>query len=157
MRRLGVVESVEVSRRRDTLTFAHHQEDAPRFLVYADTTSKHGGFPRMSTLGDSNVAGCRTLRRAVAYSCGLLLEGGIKRGIKHVARVGCSGRSAPSSVCYSKPKNRRHQLLSRRCTTVSRSPRSVEACVPSAVSETVSGPCGSSRGLAISGTRWASV
>ncbi len=61
------------------------------FLVYADTASKHGGFPRKGTLGYSNTAGCRSLRRAVADSPGLLMEGGIKRCSERVTRVGCSG------------------------------------------------------------------
>jgi hypothetical protein len=62
--------------------------------VYADTASNHGGFPGIVICGFSKVAGCRPLRRAVAYSPGLLMEGGIKLGIKHVARVGCSGRGS---------------------------------------------------------------
>ena len=41
-------------------------------------------------------------------------------------------------VCYSNPKNLRHQL-ERRCTPVSRSPWPVGVSVPSEVSETVSG------------------
>ncbi len=49
--------------------------------------------PRITTLGYSNAAGCRTLRRAVADSPGLIFVRAYKRGIKRVARVGCSGRS----------------------------------------------------------------
>ncbi len=43
------------------------------------------GFRELKFLGYPNVAGCRALRRAVADSPGLLMEGGIKRGIKRVA------------------------------------------------------------------------
>ncbi len=193
------------------------------------------------------MAGCRTLKQAVADSCGLLMEGGIKRCIKRVARVGCSGRSTVArggpiavygrgkngvrvaeadihprgalpdavygrhksgkrcrgfypprtqhtlatrgigcsgrstppwgglrlstarqervsmlqssiyavEVCYSNPKNLRHQL-ERRCAPVSRSTWLVGASTPSGSSATVSGPCGASRRFpgSNSGTRW---
>ncbi len=57
--------------------------------------------------------------------------------------------NASEGVTYSNPKNLRHQEALRsglRCTLVSRSSRSDGVSVPSVVSETVSGPCGSSRG-----------
>jgi hypothetical protein len=67
-------------------------------VVYADTVSRHGGFPRISGLAYSNAAGCGALRRAVAGSPGLLMGGGIKRGIKRVARVRLYRRSCGVSL-----------------------------------------------------------
>ncbi len=96
--------------------------------------NNHSRLLDYSPLQDLEAIGCILSRIAPRERYQAVLRQSIKGRLQRPI-------SASEGVTYSKPKNLRHQegLRSRRCTSVSRFARSDGVCLPSGVSETVSG------------------